>query len=292
MEIVKYNKKIDGIVTRVFESSETTLAESLETCIRYIFNQGYRTVNDIGAIVSITSTPDYLLPHTSCIVHGMLPFSEEVVCLDLPYDYSGYIIGLMKAYELLDIIPNRTILLCTGDVRNRLDKQINEPLHKDAVSVTLVSSDNNQRKSIIKVQSFGEKMEAIFMRGGGCSEPIYEKTLSEIDLFERKQSLRMNVDITLVEDFLERNEDKYIGQLYDRMGITPCDHINIYRSNPTIDNGLMSSLIPYELVSNRESLVKDNEQITVLSTVGSGLIYAGMILTLGNLMFCEQIDMD
>lgn len=111
-----------------------------------IFSHG-ESKADIGAIVFVSQTPDYIMPASSCIIQHKLGLSEDVAAFDINYGCSGYIYGLYQAALLICSGSCKKVLVCVGDV---ITRYINPSDHKvkmvlgDAGSATVVmaGSDN------------------------------------------------------------------------------------------------------------------------------------------------------
>src|SRR4030042_186218 len=68
--------------------------------IEYLLERGLLSSHDIGAIVYVTQTPDHFMPPTSCIIHGKLQCSRDVLCFDINQGGAGYIYALIQAFLL------------------------------------------------------------------------------------------------------------------------------------------------------------------------------------------------
>ena len=58
---------------------------------------------EIGALIFVSQTPDYTMPPTSNVIQGKLGLGREMICLDINQGCSGFLLGLMQAFLLLDI---------------------------------------------------------------------------------------------------------------------------------------------------------------------------------------------
>ncbi len=113
-----------------------------------LFAEGVLAKADIGAIILVTQSPDYFLPPTSNVVQGRLNLPREVYCLDINNGCAGYIVGLIQAFQLLEHMTDKKVLLIAGEVagtRRRVkpgdDTNRDLLLWGDAVSISVAEND-------------------------------------------------------------------------------------------------------------------------------------------------------
>lgn len=95
---------------------------------------------DIGAIVLITQTPDYILPATSHILQERLNLNNDVICIDINEGCSGYVTGLFTG-SLLAKQLNKHVLLAVGDTLSKWTSpkdRATRCIFGDAGAITLI----------------------------------------------------------------------------------------------------------------------------------------------------------
>ena len=76
--------------------------------------------SEIGALVFVTQTPDYVLPATSCILQDKLKLNRECMALDISLGCSGWVHGLAVLSGLMRGGAIRKALLLAGDARKQV----------------------------------------------------------------------------------------------------------------------------------------------------------------------------
>ena len=71
--------------------------------VQKLLDEGKLKKEEIGALLFVSQTPDYLMPPTSNVIHGRLGLGRDVICLDISQGCAGFLNGLMQAFLLLKI---------------------------------------------------------------------------------------------------------------------------------------------------------------------------------------------
>ena len=84
--------------------------------VEKILAENLLDTSEIGALLTVTQTPDYIYPPTSNVIQGRLNLPHDVYCLDINGGCAGYIIGLIQAFQLLEHMTDKKVLLIAGDI--------------------------------------------------------------------------------------------------------------------------------------------------------------------------------
>lgn len=99
---------------------------------------------NIDVVIVCTQNPDYILPHTSAIVHGKLGFPENCAAFDISLGCSGYVYGIAIIESFMLLANLNHGLLFTADpyskIINEEDKNTSL-LFGDAASVTYINRE-------------------------------------------------------------------------------------------------------------------------------------------------------
>ena len=76
--------------------------------------------DSIDGLIFVSQTPDYLLPATSCSLHGRLGLAKHCAAFDVNLGCSGYIYGLWLGAQLAAGGALRRILVLAGDTISRI----------------------------------------------------------------------------------------------------------------------------------------------------------------------------
>ena len=138
---------------------------------------------DIGILVFISQTPDYITPATACVLHKRLGLSKNCMSLDVNLGCSGYVYGLNIVGSLLQISNCDKALLLFGDTNVKTnspeDKSV-AMLFGEAGSATLLSKSMSTDLGISgELLTDGEGFKAVIIPSGGQRNPEgeHERTL-------------------------------------------------------------------------------------------------------------------
>lgn len=73
----------------------------------------------VDALIFVSQSPDYLLPSTSCVIHGRLGMSDRCAALDVGLGCSGYAYGLWLATLMLQGGGVGRVLVLHGETPSR-----------------------------------------------------------------------------------------------------------------------------------------------------------------------------
>lgn len=125
--------------------------------------------DSVDAVIFVSQTPDYLLPATSCSLHGRLGLAKRCAAFDVNLGCSGYIYGLWLASHLVACGSARRLLLLAGDTISRvvspLDRSVSM-LFGDAGTATAMERDENASPMIFDMGTDGQGQDHIIVPAG------------------------------------------------------------------------------------------------------------------------------
>src|SRR4051812_24989763 len=143
-------EEVDKICSRTGVSQVHTAAPGICTsdlcyaAAKRLLEASERPAETVDALIFVSQTPDYLLPATSCSLHGRLGLPKRCAALDVNLGCSGYVYGLWLASQFIAAGSARTVLLLVGDTISRIvspeDRSV-AMLFGDAGSATLLEQD-------------------------------------------------------------------------------------------------------------------------------------------------------
>ena len=78
-------------------SRKATEEETSDLCLKAFADLAAKSglsPNELQALVVVTQTPDFQIPHTSAVVHGRLGLPQSCACFDISLGCSGFVYGL------------------------------------------------------------------------------------------------------------------------------------------------------------------------------------------------------
>jgi 3-oxoacyl-[acyl-carrier-protein] synthase-3 len=271
--------------------------------------------SSIDCVIFLTQTPDYILPKTSTIIQQKLGLRDDIFVLDINDGCSGFIYGLITAFQFSS--PNiKRILLMMGEtpskIVNKKDKSANL-LFGDGGSCIAIEYEVNENNQYISSGIDGSGFESIIINDGGFrnitnSNSLEEKMISD-GIVRNKLNLQMNgEDVFLfgisrvpreIKKFLElhsfSNEDfdffimhqanlKMNNMITKKLKVD--DKKVLYSIN---EYGNTSSLsIPLTLTVNNDLLIGKNLKI-LCSGFGVGLSWGSVLLSINDKTIFKNI---
>jgi 3-oxoacyl-[acyl-carrier-protein] synthase-3 len=312
-------KEVMGYDTHRLVEGAVCVSDLVVRGFEYLFATGKITKDEIDALILVTQTPDNILPPTSSIIHGRLDLKQDMFCVDINQGCAGFVVGLMQAFMLLDQIEIRKVALVNADVLSRKvsTKDRNSyPLVGDAAAITIVERACGLGKVFSNIKMDGKRHTALIIPAGGMRMPSDAETAKMVEgsdgNIRSNDHLRMDGSAVfnfvqtevppLIEELLnvaslsKNSIDYYIchqpnrfmlQKLADKMGIPhskmPMNVVEKYGNSSGVT-------IPAAIVLNFNKEMTEREYKVVLAGFGVGLTWASMVLNIGSLQFCEQID--
>ena len=217
-------KKIMGFEAHRISKDTTAVSDFGVAGLNYMLENGWIRKEEIGALVAVTMTPDQFLPHVSNIIQGRVGLDHDTVCLDVPQACTGYIVGLLEAFMLLEHLePGKKVVLVNGDViMHRVSKQDrNEyPVMGDAAAISIVESTGDDKPVWLDLKMDGERRDCLAIPAGGFRMPCSPETAERKDCGDGNiRSLEdMFMDGTEVMNFVMREVPPLVEGLYERAG--------------------------------------------------------------------------
>ena len=309
-------KRIMGYGKRRRVKGDTTLSQMFLYGIEYLLDGGKLKKEDIGAIVVVTLSPDYFLPQISTILHGELGLSNEVICVDIPQACAGYAVGMMQAFMLLEHIPEKKVVFCTGDIFNRKSSD-DEPRSSypryggDIANISIVENSDRNKNIVYRCYMDGGNRSYLKIHDGGFKNPM------TIDKIQKQKSnlpfMRVDMDGSSVFNFVQKEVPPAIEEIVAKAGkkMDDIDLFLFHQPNKFMLQKLAERLkIPFEklpmdiveklgnsnsgtipavMTTDVSEQLLDGYKLCCISGFGAGLAWASMVMEIGNLDFCENI---
>jgi 3-oxoacyl-[acyl-carrier-protein] synthase-3 len=289
--------------------------------IEHLLTEGKIRREDIGALIVVTQSPDYLMPGTSKVVHGRLGLHQDVFCLDINQGCAGFIIGLMQGFMLLDQPAIRKVVLVNVDVLSRKVSPRDRnsyPLIGDAASITILERRADASTIEASLKMDGTRREALMIPAGGMRRPSDASTSEMVEdaegNFRALDNLKM--DGAAVFNFVMTEVPELIADLLSQTGTAIgdvdaflCHQPNRFMLQKLADKlGVPHAKMPSNIVETfgnssgvtiplatafnlRDRLLKETMRVC-FAGFGVGLTWGAMLVNLGPLEFCDMIDFE
>jgi 3-oxoacyl-[acyl-carrier-protein] synthase-3 len=287
--------------------------------LHYLVDNNLITKDEIDALILVTQSPDYIMPPTSNVLQGALGLKHDMICLDINQGCAGYLVGLLQAFMLLDQATINKVVLLNADVLSpkvsKRDRNSN-PLIGDAASITIIERSTYPTSISCSLKMNGQGAFALQIPAGGAKLPNSSDTaVMEEDAngnFRSKNHLVMKGDEVfnfvqtevppLIEEvftlakvskddidyFMFHQPNRFMLQkLADKIGVSRDKMPNNIVENYGNSSGVT---IPLAITFNIGQEIEKHNLKLCLSGFGVGLTWAAMVIDVGHLEFCKQID--
>lgn len=311
-------KKIMGFEKHRIVKDSTSVSDLCIFGIEHLLNKEILKKEEIDAIVLVTQSPDYFMPPTSNIIQGRLGLGTDVICMDINQGCSGFLIGLMQSFMLLDLQGiNKIVLINTDIMSKKVSKKDRNsyPLIGDAATITIVEKSNETNNIYMNINMDGSRGESLIIPAGGFKQPSNEETsvLNDIGDGNLRSLDNLKMEGSEVFSFVQTEVPPMIDDImqFSRCKKEEIDYFMFHQPNKFMLQKLADKLeIPYEkmpmnivenfgnssgctipinIVHNLGQNATFTKYKCCLSGFGSGLTWSSMIIDLENLQFNESV---
>lgn len=160
--------------------------------------------SSVDCVIFLTQTPDYILPKTSTIIQQKLNLRDDIFVLDINDGCSGFIYGLVTAFQFSS--PNiKRILLMMGETPSKMvnpkDKSANL-LFGDGGSCIAIEYEFNEKNQYISSGIDGSSFDSIIINDGGFRNITNTNSLEENIISDGIVRNKLNLEMKGEDVFL------------------------------------------------------------------------------------------
>lgn len=275
-----------GILTRYVAAEDQATSDLAAEAAQTVLERTGTRGEDIDALIVVTQTPDYQMPHTAALVQRKLGLPARLASFDMSLGCSGFVYGLSTLVPLMAHGGFTRALLVTADCYSKVSDTADRataPLFSDAAAATLVSAQPLYRPGKPLFGTDGAGAEALIVKCGGSRAPadrsklymdgraIYSFAMSKIPQHV-EQCLKLNgLRLEDIDRFVFHQANRYmLESLRDRMKL-PAEKVVI-----AVEDGgnTVGSTIPIAL----EALLPERPRRILICGFGVGLSWATDVL--------------
>lgn len=317
---MKKLKKLMGYNTRRCCKKGEGVSDYAIYGIQHLIDQKVIKIDEIGAIIVTSTSPDYFIPPTSNLIQGHFGISHDCVCIDISQGCCGYSVGLTYSFMTLEHLGDKKVLLVCGDMMSQkigTRDRASRPIIGDAVTISVVENCENGKEVYCCLKNEGENGLAISIPAGGNKLPHSEETAIETEdeagnwrsqeqffmegdlvfnfvindtpvmideLLAFAQTKKENIDYFVCHQpnaFMLKKLAEKVEVEQDKM---PNDIVSIYGNSN-------SATIPVTLCHHYQEMYEGKQQNKLMfASFGSGLALGGVLIDLPALSYCNMID--
>ncbi len=171
-----------GIKQRRIANSETTSSDLCFEAADKLLEELKWNREEVGCLIYVSQTPDYILPATSCILQKRLGLSQNCLVLDLSIGCPGWIYGMNMISSLMSHGSIVKGLLLVGETPSKYKSYKDKsswPLFGDAGTATALEFDKQAEPLQFFIAADGYSYESIIIKEGGFRFPFRHESLEE-----------------------------------------------------------------------------------------------------------------
>lgn len=268
-----------GVLERPIKHGQETVSDMASKALNSLLLQNSMRPDQLQVLVLVTQNPDFNLPHSSAIVHGLCGLPKDCAVFDLSLGCSGYVYGLsvilnfmrgngLGAGALLTCDPYSSIV-DSSDKNTRL-------LFGDAATATLLSSDPVYDAGPFAFGSSGSGASSLVCKDGVLSmngRDVFNFVATTIPAHVTRVIADAGLDMGVIDRFYFHQGSRFIlDTLARRLGLDPSK----VSSNLEHVGNTVSSSIP--LLIESEIRCVDVKK-ALLCGFGVGLSWGSCLLT-------------
>lgn len=219
-------KSRTGIATRYFCSQEKNWELAVGAAKKAIENAGIR-LNEIGACIVATFTPDYATPSVACMLQKELGISEDIPSFDINAACSGFIYALRMASGLFyDQERPYTLIVGSEQISTRLDMTDRGTcvLFGDGAGAVVIKKDEHKKFHCILGASGDQETL-------GCPGYTSERPYIYMD-GQKVFKFAVSTILQVVQDLLDKN----------KLSINDIDYVVCHQANERIIKNVIHRL--------------------------------------------------
>ena len=242
--------KTTGVIERHVSETLCTSDLCYAAAERLIAELGWDK-QEIGALVFVSQTADYILPATACILQDRLGLSKECYATDCSLGCSGWVYGLSQVLGLVQTGEIRKALLLVGDAKSRA-KQAFDPLFGGAGTATAIEYTEEGGDFYGHFGTDGSGYDAIIIPDGGSRNQVSPSSF-EYEEIEGRQYHRLMARMNGMDvfSFGITTAPKSVKKLAEHYGFDylDADYYVFHQANMKMNNMIAKKLkLPAEKV--------------------------------------------
>lgn len=165
-----------GVLEKRHSEAYTTADLCQAAADRLIRDLGW-AVSDIDALIFVSQTPDYILPATSCVLHGKMGMRKDCYALDISLGCSGWVYGLSNILALMESGAIKKALLLCGDAKKCAAEEHDQLFGYAGTATAIEHNPDKSSPIVFDLGTDGTGYDAIIRPGGGSRNPFTPDSL-------------------------------------------------------------------------------------------------------------------
>lgn len=223
--------KATGIEKRALANKGTTALDLGVAAAKRLLKETGTGSDEIGAIVCVTFTPEYIMPADAPAAQARLGLPNNCVAFDVNMACSGYGYGLYLGAMLCQQLKKKVLVL-DGDIQSAFCSQLDKatmPVMADIGTATLLEPCDHVEPWCFSFYTDGSQRNVLYIPSGGSKHSTVADDV-ELQTYD-DGSKRKNTDIYMdgfgIFKFVVTNVGKFIKEFMEQKGLN-IDSIDIF----------------------------------------------------------------
>jgi len=295
-----------GVESRRVVTKGTTTSDLCLAAARRLISDLAWKPEEIGIVLFVSQTRDYLIPATGGILQDRLGLPHSAIALDIHQGCSGYVYGLAVISSLMNTTGIGKGLLLAGDISSRNTSYRDKstyPLFGDAGAATALELSETSFPMHFNLEGDGSGFDAIIIPDGGIRNGLSRSsfTYKKQGKGVYRNNLQVALDGMKVFNFSLREVVPNVKELLNNTNLTmdSVDHLVFHQANKLINESLRkllkveaskipsslrqfgntsSASIPLTMVSELAGELASGKLTLLLSAFGIGLSWGSVLV--------------
>jgi len=303
-----------GVKEKRYDNSFTT-SDLCKAAAEKLIEELEWNKKEIGALVFVSQTPDYILPATSCILQDRLGLSKDCMAFDISLGCSGWVYGLSVISSLVTSGSIRKALLLAGDARKQAPEEADQ-LFGFAGTATALEYRAGTDELQFHFGTDGSSYDAIIKPVGGCRNQVtpealvprmcedgrmrhgYQTIMKGMDVFAfgittapksiNKLVAENNIDLSAIDYFIFHQANRMMNEKIRAKLKLPEEKVPYSMTN---FGNTSSASIPLTIVTQLGEDVMNHRTKFIACGFGVGLSWATVHFTTVNPVISKLIEL-
>ena len=130
--------------------------------------------SEIGCLIMVTQTPDYIFPATACVLQDRLGLPTDCMSFDITMSCPGWIYGLSVMSSIISAGKVKKGLLLVGETSTKAKSPYDRVnlLAGDAGTATILEFDESAKPLMFSMHTDGSNYRSLIIPDGGYRNPV------------------------------------------------------------------------------------------------------------------------
>ena len=204
--------------------------------------------SEIGCLIMVTQTPDYIFPATACILQDRLGLPTDCMSFDITMSCPGWIYGLSVMSSILSSGKMKKGLLLVGETSTKAKSPYDRVnlLAGDAGTATMLEYKDGSNPLYFSMHTDGSNYRSLIIPDGGYRNPVSPKSFEYHECKDGtlRNQLNANMEGEDILSFAMHTAPKCIKGLLEHFEIPKekIDYFLIHQANQMINKLIQKRL--------------------------------------------------